>query len=586
MAPYSAPATTLPPPRTPQQELRQRWFRKISTLPSRLIALHERDAAWRELGQEPLEVAIIGGGITGAGIAYELAAQGRKVGLFDAKDFASGTSSRSSKLIHGGFRYLAQLEFGLVRKTALERAQIRKIAPHLTVPRWMVIPLQRTGDYAFYLSAVRTYEALGNLRPDDRASHALRGQRLLDREPIIDRDRFRYAVAFREYQTDDARLVLANLRACRERGGLPFNHTRVIGLSRDANREFRIQLRCELSSQEFEIRAKHVVNAAGPWVEELLRFEHPGAPSLLHLSKGIHIALSAERVPIRDGVVLRGRDRRYLFALRRGPIVYVGPTDTSFGKDAKWWPEIHQNDVDYLLEALNSTLNIPPLGHRDVIGAWAGLRPLIADPKKRSSSELSRKDELHIGPSGMISVAGGKLSGYRDMARKVLLALHRDGLNVQTKIQPTLPLPGAAQDSERIESQLLHASRSGDGPADQQPLLDAHDRQRLLQLYGSDATHLAHHGQRIDAQTRALDLEVEWGVWVEGASKLEDLVYRRLRLPVYEVEASPSWTGIAQRMATMLSWSPARLQQELAGLRQRREQELLFQKADDDAQQP
>lgn len=563
MPPLAPPAPATTPDRLA--------FSIAAKMPDRLVSASERAAAWQQLAQKPLDCLVIGGGITGAGVLSALSGQGLNVALVEGADFASGTSGRSSKLIHGGFRYLAQLEFKMVRKTALERSKLRAIAPHLTKPRWMVIPLRGPAKLAFYRSAVWTYEALGSLSPQDRASKALRSQAILEREPTIRRDRFSHAVAFREYQTDDARLVLATLRGAAKKGATALNYARVLSIHKRAS-YFVVTVRCGQSHQVFELLAKHLVNAAGPWVEQLQRMESAKAPPLLHLSKGVHISLDAKKVPIRDGVVLRGRDGRYLFALRRGPTVYVGTTDTSYGKDPKRCPEILKPDVQYLLDAVQQTLDVGPLSLADVQSAWSGLRPLIADPKSSEPSELSRKDAIKIGTLGMVSVAGGKLSGFRDMALQVCQCLRSQGLKLPapSALLDQSPLPGGdfadAGQGVQASIQALHPQRP--------------ELSRLLPLYGSEATRLAQKGRPLHGESPILDIEVDWAIHVEGAQTLEDLVYRRLRIPWFETGASctQTWSILAARMGEILGWSPERRQQEVAEVVARQQQELAFLK--------
>lgn len=547
----------------------ERFLRITSALPNRLIAAHERESAWDSLEGELLDVLVIGGGITGAGVLHALSKSALRVALVEGADFASGTSGRSSKLIHGGFRYLAQLEFRMVRKTALERAKLHKIAPHLSVPRWMVMPLRTHAQLAFYRSAVWTYEQLGQLSSQDRASQSFTGSGILDLEPSIRRDRYSRAVAFREYQTDDARLVLATLRAAAAQGARALNYAKVEEIQRKAGR-FVLRLRCTLTGQLRQLQCKELVNAAGPWVEELQRLESPQAPPLLHLSKGVHIGLDAKKVPVRDGVVLRGADGRYLFALRRGPMVYVGTTDTSFGKHAKRSPEISEQDVRYLLDAVESTLDVGPLRQRDVLSAWSGLRPLIADPRNQRSSEISRKDAISVGELGMISVAGGKLSGFRDMALQVCAMLRERGC----------PLPPS---NRLLDSSVLPGGDVQDSGQSILGVIEAHHPHhpglaRLPQLYGSESRTLAIQGRPLAKHSPLLDVEVDWAVQVEGAQTLEDLVYRRLRIPWFEHQASSNetWQRLAHRMGQLLGWSPLQREQEVREVAQRVRAELAF----------
>ena len=535
---------------------------------SSLVRADLREQALANAQREVFDVIVIGAGITGAGIAYEAARQGLKVCVVDANDFASGTSSRSSKLIHGGFRYLAKLEIGIVRKTARERAKIRHLAPHLTQPQWMVIPLASRSKHLGYQMAVRAYEAIGALPPGDR-NQALRGADMTQLEPSLNRERFPYAIAFREYQTDDARLVLANLRAATRHGALAFNHLRVTGIGGKPSLRV-VQTRCTTSGQPVELRGKVVVNAAGPWVEEVQRLVSPTARHNLHLSQGTHIALPWDRLPVRGGVVVRGPEGRYMVAMRRGSIVYVGPTDTSYGEQADWWPEIARSDIDYLLSAINRTFAVSPLTSNDILGAWTGLRPLVADPRKATPSDISRRDEVVVDATGMISIAGGKLTGYRDMARCVFRIISRQ-LAVTPASSAEDPLPGGEFTGEVHD--LVDALRR------LAPDLPDYLLTRLAGLYGAESRLIVEHEQTVPSGAWCgpfLLAEVDWAWSQEGVVSLEDLIYRRLRLPLYEPQAREQIPALAHRLALRCNWTHDETLRQIEQLERRMAQEMRF----------
>ncbi|HVI01077.1 MAG TPA: glycerol-3-phosphate dehydrogenase/oxidase, partial [Enhygromyxa sp.] len=441
------------------------------------LSTHARATVRETLARESFDLVVIGGGITGAGLARDAALRGLKVALLEAADFASGTSSRSSKLIHGGLRYLERGEVNLVRKTALERKEIYRAAPHLSEPRWMVMPMAgRTALYSLRL-AVTTYERLGAV--DDRDVHrAWSGSTLAEQEPAIDRKQFPHALAYREYLTDDARLVLANVRSAAQFGAQVLNHAPVVGLLRSGERAMGVEARCTTSGESFTVRGRVIVNAAGPWVEAVQRLENPGAAPFLHLSKGIHISIPASKLPIRNLLVLNTQDKRRIFALRRGEVAYVGTTDTTYEPGAEIWPKIEAEDVDYLLEPIARYFSCGPIGRADVVGAWAGLRPLIADPTKKNPSELSRRDELLFGPLGVLSIAGGKLTGYRGMARRVLetVAERIDRPIPEPAEEPPLPGGDFDGDLEKLAGRLAAAHS-----------LDTVTASRLAGLYGAEA---------------------------------------------------------------------------------------------------
>ncbi len=513
------------------------------------------------------DLLIIGGGITGAGIAREAALQGLEVAVIEAADFASGTSSRSSKLIHGGLRYLERGEIGLVRKTCLERKEIRKLAPHLADSRWMVIPFRRRAALMSLRVAVTTYEKLGAVERQD-IHRGWSGKKLKEMEPALNPKRFRHALAYREYLTDDARLVLANIRSAAAHGAQVLNHARVFRVLTTAGSADAVLVRCQHSAREFRVKSKVIVNATGPWVEEVQRLEHSESRRFLHISKGIHIALPAAKLPVNNLLVLRAADKRRIFAIRRGPVCYLGTTDTTHTSGAQHWPEIGRRDVENLLEPLARYFDIDPVRPEDVVGAWAGLRPLIADPNTRNPSELSRRDELLVGPSGMLSVAGGKLTGYRGMARRVLASVAERLGKPLAKLRNEPPLPGGDFDGD-----LQNLSDT----IAREYALSPNTARRLAQLYGTEAAQVLALGKTTLAPgSNAVTGEIAWAVRHEGAMTLEDVIYRRLRLPLYELNAERNLEPVARSMANALGWDAAKTCSQLAQVRSRMHKDLAF----------
>jgi glycerol-3-phosphate dehydrogenase len=500
------------------------------------------------LERNSFDLIVIGGGITGAGIVRDAAMRGLSVALLEAHDFAAGTSGRSSKLIHGGLRYLERGEFNLVRKTALERKDIHRLAPHLCEPRLMVLPLRSRAKLLGFRLGVTAYERLGAVAGKD-SQQAWGREALAEHEPMLDSRRFPYALAYREYLTDDARLVLANVRSAAGFGAAVLNHAPVIGLIRDGDTATGVEVRDELTGQEFRVQGKVIVNAAGPWVEAIQRLEDPGSRPLLHLSKGIHIAVPASRVPVRNLVVLNTADKRRIFAIRRADVVYIGTTDRTYEPGAEVWPGIEREDVEYLLEPLSRYFNVDPLSADEVVGAWAGLRPLIADPHKKNPSELSRRDELLTGPLGLISVAGGKLTGYRGMARRVLRNVgERLGRSLR-KITDEPPLPGGNfPDGDELDDLSGDLGREFN--------LDVTTAERLARLYGTEANSVLALGSHpLFPGAPAVAGEVRWAVEREGAATLEDLFYRRTRLPLFWTDAAKAVEPLANLLSERLNWN-------------------------------
>ncbi len=508
-----------------------------------------------ELEADSFDIAVVGGGITGAGIAREAAGRGFRVALVEADDFAVGTSGRSSKLIHGGLRYLAAGEVDLVRKTVTERTAVHTMAPHLAEPAWMVVPARNRVAATKFRAGITTYERLGSVDGEDR--HQLwRQDEIRANEPHLRTDTYNYAVAYREYLTDDARLVLGVLRAAVGLGATVASRLEVTGLTHHADRINGVIAQCRTSGREVRVSAKLVVNAAGPWVDRIARMEQDPPASRLHLSKGVHVVVPRERFRVNHLVICNTSDRRSIFAIPRGDIVYIGTTDTSYQGKRALWPEIDLEDVQYLLEPMARYFDIEPLSPSDVVAAWAGVRPLIATAGK-APKEMSRKDEVTVGRGQMVSIAGGKLTGFRRMAEDVLTV-------VGEQLGKDLP-EGPGTDSI-----------PGGSPTD----VDSTDREalRLWRLYGSEAEEVRARGpERLVADAPVVAGEVDWAVRVEAATTLVDVLYRRLRvawyLPQHRWELS---RAIAELMAPLVGWSPEELDAELASVHSHFNDELAF----------
>jgi glycerol-3-phosphate dehydrogenase len=366
------------------------------------------------------DLLIIGGGITGAGIALDAASRGLKTALVEKNDFAFGTSSRSTKLIHGGLRYLKQLEFGLVKEVGSERAVVHRLAPHIVIPEKMLLPLYEKRGFGSLLTSVglALYDWLAGVKKDDRRKMLTRRQ-TLRQEPLLRDTDVKGGAIYAEYRTDDARLTIEIVKTAFKQGAWPLSYAEVSDFIYGPDGKVTgAKVTDHFAGGTFDIRAKAVVNAAGPWVDELRERDNSRKGKRLHLTKGVHIVVARERFPVRQAIYFNVEDGRMIFAIPRGITTYIGTTDTTYesNKDVVL---ATQGDVDYLLKAVNSTFLPGDLTTADVISSWAGLRPLIHEEGK-SSSELSRKDEIFESDSGLISIAGGKLTGYRKMAERVV----------------------------------------------------------------------------------------------------------------------------------------------------------------------
>lgn len=533
------------------------------------ISSAERSAILDRLGGERFDCAVVGGGITGAGIAREATLRGLSVALLEAEDFSSGTSSRSSKLIHGGLRYLAMGDIALVRETALERKEIHRIAPHLAEPHWVLVPTRSRTGLMKMRAGITTYEKLGAVEKADLHRNWSRSE-LESEEPILDRSRFAHACVYREYLTEDARLVLANLRCAAGGGAVALNHARVDAVTGDGDRADGVVAECALTGRRVRVRARCVINAAGPWVDGIHRLEDSQAPPRLHLSKGIHVVLPAERLPVRNIVILGAADRRSIFVIPRGETVFIGTTDTSYERGCETWPVITRDDVEYLLAPIARDISVEPVLPEEVVAAWAGLRPLIAEPGKKAH-EISRRDEIWIGARRVVSVAGGKLTGYRPMTRTAVeKAAEVCDLRLADPPATEAPLPGGdfGGDLDELSARLQRETGLAETAA-----------ARMVRLYGTEAGEVVKRGSDpLVPGASVVSGEVSWAVEVEGAARLEDVLYRRTRAALYEPSVREALVEpIADQMAERLGWGSARREQEILIARERLAGELDFQ---------
>lgn len=379
----------------------------------------DRKPVLERISKRYYDLIVIGGGITGAGIALDAALRGLRVALFEKHDFAFGTSSRSTKLIHGGLRYLKQLEFGLVKEVGSERAIVHKLAPQLTVAEKMLLPLNEGRGLGSFLTSfgLRLYDWLAGVKPEDQRRMLTRNQ-TLKAEPLLKPDDIKGSGLYAEYRTDDARLTIEIIKTAAHFGADILNYAAVTSFDYENDHIKGVNLQDQLTDKIVHVRAAAVVNATGPWVDILRDFDKSKFGKRLHLTKGVHIVFPQEKLPIKQALYFDVPDGRMIFAIPRGRITYVGTTDTDYKGNIE---DVHttREDALYLINALNDSFPSVKLSLGDIESSWAGLRPLIHEEGK-SASELSRKDEIFISNSGLISIAGGKLTGYRKMAERVV----------------------------------------------------------------------------------------------------------------------------------------------------------------------
>lgn len=372
-----------------------------------------------KLKSNTFDLVVIGGGITGAGIALDASSRGLRVALVEKGDFASGTSSKSTKLIHGGLRYLKQFDFWLVKEVGSERAIVHKLAPHLVLPEKMLLPLIEHGSYGKWLTSIglKIYDILAQVEGNDKR-RMLEEKETLALEPLLPNKILKGAGYYAEYRTDDARLTIENIKTSLQFGTTAINYALVTNFEYVNNTVSGVTVLDKISNEKFTISSKYVVNATGPWVDVLRNKNGSKTNKRLHLTKGVHLVFPHLKLPIKQSVYFDVPDGRMMFAIPRGKVTYVGTTDTDYNA-SKDNVTVDITDATYIISAVNNMFPEIELSLSDIVSSWAGLRPLIHEEGK-SASELSRKDEVFTADNGLLSIAGGKLTGYRKMAERIV----------------------------------------------------------------------------------------------------------------------------------------------------------------------
>jgi len=541
----------------------------------------------RRLADETFDVLIIGGGITGAGVARDAALRGLSVGLIERRDFASGTSSRSSKLVHGGLRYLQQGDVGLVREAATERYALRKLAPHLARPRQMLVPVSSRGGYAKISVGLWTYDRLAGVSDEERY-RMLSKEETIALEPVLRPDHVYGSGLYYEYLTDDARLVMEVAKSAAGLGAVVANHAEATGFVFEDGRVSGVSVRDNIDGNELVARGRVLINAAGPWVDLVRLLSEQGEQPRLRLTKGIHVGVRSERLGLSHIVVMSARDKRGVFAIPRGEVTYLGTTDTDYPQ-AEDDPFITFDDIEYLLDAAKRTFAVEPLEIGDIVSAWAGLRPLLHQEGKKPS-ELSRKDEIMSSSTGLVSIAGGKLTTFRRMSERVVdIACER--LREQGREQPQrvgesdqVTLSGG-DTGDDVAAYALKLSRKwpevGGDVVDRLVTLYGSNAERMVEAMGADPV-LAERFAPGPPVTRG---EVQYAVREEMALTLEDFLERRGRLMLWDPGNGLAVAeGVARVMGNALGWSAERVRREVAEYRDHVESVKSFQGAEPEAE--
>lgn len=541
------------------------------------MAFMRREQMWEKLQGATVDLLIIGGGITGCGIARDAVRRGLTVAVVEQADFASGTSSRSSKLIHGGLRYLEHYEFSMVFESVSERRILMDLAPHLVNPLGFLLPVYKNSRVGLWKinAGMWLYDGLSLFR-SPKIHKKLKPPEVAELEPSLKQEDLVGAPLYYDCATDDARLTLETVLDAIENGAIAATYCRMQSfLKGEDGRVCGAVVKNVFSDALCEVHAKAVINATGPWTDRVLAQSDAGSgSSLLRPTKGIHFVVEYEKLPLSNAILCsHPTDGRVLFAIPWGDRSYVGTTDTDFEGDPS---EVHatREDVDYLIAATNHHFPSHQLRYADIISTWAGLRPLIAPEGEASESEVSREHEVHIGRDGLITIAGGKLTTYRAMAAEVvdkavrLLELSggmgRELSDARTRKEP---LPGGVgwpedDDHERVASELLEAAEKK---------LSAATCLHLVNTYGMRAFALAKRVVEAPALAEALVpgrpevlVQVDFAVEEELAASLSDIMIRRTQLFYRDHDQGLGAAAkVAERLAQLLGWSDEERQRQV-----------------------
>jgi len=542
-----------------------------------------RAQALKDLATTELDVLVIGAGVVGAGAALDAASRGLTVGLVEARDMAAGTSSRSSKLVHGGLRYLKQLNFHLVFEALRERSLILDtLCPHLARPVEFIYPLERRGiDRAYVGAGVGVYDVLGAGKGVPSHHKHMSRRKTLESFPGGKREAIHGAIKFYEGQLDDARHTMMIARTAAAYGAHVATSSRVIGLLRDGEKVVGARVKDLETGNEIDVRAKRTVNATGVWTDEIQKMVGGKGSFRVTASKGVHVVIPRDRIESKTGLITE-TEKSLLFIIPcpwSDDFWVIGTTDTPWDLDLAH-PAASQTDIDYILDHANALL-AKPLTREDVVGVYAGLRPLLAG-ESDETSKLSREHAVVQPVPGLVIVAGGKYTTYRVMAKDAVDEALKDWPGpVEKSITEKVPLIGAEGYQPLWNNRANLATQVG---------LDQPRIEHLLGRYGSAVSELfalieaePELAQPLSSAPKYLKVEAVYGVTHEGALHLDDILARRTRI---SIDTWDRGTGAAQEVAELvaplLGWDAAAIIDEVAHYRARVEAERDSQHQIDD----
>jgi glycerol-3-phosphate dehydrogenase len=544
-----------------------------------LLGPEWRAQAWERLGSEQFDVVVIGGGVVGAGAALDAATRGLKVALVEARDFASGTSSRSSKMFHGGLRYLEQLEFGLVREALHERElSLTTLAPHLVKPLPFLFPLtRRLWERPYVAAGIFLYDQLGGAQSVPAQKHLFKAG-ALRLAPGLKRTSLIGGIRYYDTVVDDARHTMTVARTAAHYGAVVRTSTQVVSLLREGDRVTGVRVRDSEDGAVTDVHGHVVVNATGVWTDEIQALSKERGRFRVRASKGVHVVVPRDRIVSEVAIILR-TEKSVLFVIPWGTHWIIGTTDTEWNLDLAH-PAATKADIDYILETVNTVL-ATPLNNDDIDGVYAGLRPLLAG-ESEETSKLSREHAVATPSPGLVAIAGGKYTTYRVMGED---AIDAASVFIPTRVAPSItekvPLMGAdgyfalINQTEHVGAHYkLHPYRV-------RHLLD-----RYGSLIGEVLAMAEGRPELLTPITEApvyLKVEAYYAAAAEGALHLEDILSRRMRISIeYPHRGVDCAREVAEVVAPVLGWSAEDIDREVTTYRARVEAEVLSQAQPDD----
>ncbi len=524
-----------------------------------------RDVIEQQLMDKKFDVLVIGGGITGAGIALDAATRGMEVALVEMQDFSAGTSSRSTKLVHGGLRYLKQFEVKMVAEVGKEREVVYENGPHVTTPEWMLLPLHQGGTFGKFSTNIglRVYDFLAGVKKTERRK-MLSKDETLSKEPLIRKDGLKGGGYYVEYRTDDSRLTVEVMKKAVDNGATAINYTKVENFLYDNNGKIEgVEVRNLIEGTVYTIYANTIVNATGPWVDTLRTIDGSKKGKTLQLTKGVHLVIDQSVFPLKQAVYFDTPDGRMVFAIPRDGKTYVGTTDTFYSDDPVH-PSMSIEDRDYILGAIKFMFPSVSVTADDVESSWAGVRPLILEDGK-DPSEISRKDEIWESESKLITIAGGKLTGYRKMAETVVDLVARrlqekSGKTFNNCMTKSLPISGGeVGGSKGFSTYIKDVVAKGMDAG-----LSKKDAESIAKLYGSNAPivySLAKQSvENNGALSQVLFAKIRYAMEYEFAMTPTDVLLRRTGMLLFDIDkVQEVKEDVIEYMTDYYEWSNERI---------------------------